>query len=436
LLVFISDLHFVDGTAGEHNVPVKAFNGVFKDLATHARNAKAKEVKIVFLGDIFDLLRTEKWLAVPEAERPWGMEKGKNELQVAKEIVKAILNHPENQKTFEILNSQFKKEYQFPVEPEKIYVLGNHDRLCGKFPALFNLCQQALGAANPDPLYRFYDPAYKVIASHGHQHDIFNYEEPGRFDEELHLKVPIGDPVTTELVTRLPYTIMKHQKVKNLPKEERKALKQALQEVENVRPLSATLKWLFYQLKNYSWLEDVFEDSVKEVVENFNSLKFVKAWYKKHDSFFNPWDEADKIQATLFLLGKIKLSRAEKLFSVVTKFIELAPDPLRQAAPQVLQQTRPKVHYLVYGHTHVPLQLPIEVTLDNSQTIEKVYLNTGTWRACHQEAVVKGFITWKRLTYTIIYLPEEDLAPGEAPRNFPSFETWTGTLKQTASRQL
>lgn len=436
MLVFISDLHFVDGTAGEHNVPAKAFDGVLKDLATHARNAKAKEVKIVFLGDIFDFLRTEKWLTVSEAERPWSMERGKSEVQVAKEIAQAILSHLENLKTFEILNSPLKKEYRFPVEPEKIYVLGNHDRLCGKFPALFNLCQQALGVANPDPLYRFYDPSYKVVACHGHQYDIFNYEAPGQFNEEAHLKVPIGDPITTELITRLPYTIMKHQKVKQLTKKERIALKQALQEVENVRPLSATLKWLFYQLKNYSWLEDVFEDSVKEAVENFNSLKFVKAWYKEHDYFLNPCDEADKIQATLFLLKRFKLTRAEKLFSFAAKFVELAPDPLRQVAAQVLQQTSPKIHYLVCGHTHVPLQLPIEVTFENGHISEKVYLNTGTWRACHQEAISKGFITWKRLTYTIIYLPEEDLAPGEAPRSFSPFETWTGTLKQTVSQPL
>jgi UDP-2,3-diacylglucosamine pyrophosphatase LpxH len=72
MLVFISDLHFVDGTAGERTINPKAFDYFFKDLngiIEDDRNT-LKELNLVFLGDIFDLLRTWYWLDSPVDERP------------------------------------------------------------------------------------------------------------------------------------------------------------------------------------------------------------------------------------------------------------------------------------------------------------------------------------------------------------------------------
>ena len=61
MLIFISDLHFVDGTAGEHNVPTDAFKIFFEDISGLSdwfakKGRKIEEIKLVFLGDIFDLL--------------------------------------------------------------------------------------------------------------------------------------------------------------------------------------------------------------------------------------------------------------------------------------------------------------------------------------------------------------------------------------------
>ena len=72
MLVFISDLHFVDETAGKHNIPASAFEKFLTNVKVHADKAKAKELKIVFLGDIFDILRTEEWFKEEEVNRPWG----------------------------------------------------------------------------------------------------------------------------------------------------------------------------------------------------------------------------------------------------------------------------------------------------------------------------------------------------------------------------
>ncbi|MCG6917125.1 MAG: hypothetical protein LJE89_06215, partial [Deltaproteobacteria bacterium] len=85
MLIFISDLHFVDGTAGEHNVPADAFKVFFEDIAGTVDwliqdGRKIQEIKLVFLGDTFDLLRTETWFDYPENERPWGNSEAKIEL--------------------------------------------------------------------------------------------------------------------------------------------------------------------------------------------------------------------------------------------------------------------------------------------------------------------------------------------------------------------
>jgi UDP-2,3-diacylglucosamine pyrophosphatase LpxH len=78
MLVFISDLHFLDETTGNHNLPKKAFEKFLSSIKLHAKKTEElKELKVVFLGDIFDLLRSETWFEEKEEDRPWG-DKTKN----------------------------------------------------------------------------------------------------------------------------------------------------------------------------------------------------------------------------------------------------------------------------------------------------------------------------------------------------------------------
>ncbi len=61
MLVFISDLHLTDGSSGEtiNSGAFKKFAYYLKDMAD---NSGAKEVEVVLLGDIFDVIRSEQWL--------------------------------------------------------------------------------------------------------------------------------------------------------------------------------------------------------------------------------------------------------------------------------------------------------------------------------------------------------------------------------------
>ena len=148
--------------------------------------------------------------------------------------------------------------------------------------------------------HSFFSIEHGVYATHGHIFDNFNYEGgPSYTDLDFGL-VPIGDPITTEILVKIPCKLIKNIKLTNtLSSEDIIRLKYSFQEIGNVRPFWATLKWLLFQINKNSALKDIIEDTIDEVMVEFNDLQFVKNWYKHHDKWYNPFDRADMIQACL-----------------------------------------------------------------------------------------------------------------------------------------
>ena len=178
-------------------------------------------------------------------------------------------------------------------------------------------------------------------------------------------------------------------------------------------------------MKQNRTLKETIEDTVQEVIDYFDNLDFVRGWYARHDQWTDWRDEADKIQACLFLLRNFKLYRTERLWELAIKAKDyFVKDDLLEAAPQEFFHLDPAVRYVVYGHTHEPLESPVRVVPASPYPLEQVYLNTGTWRGryfkCTQD---DSFIPWKNMTYVIFY------REGERHNPYPVFETWTGSLK-------
>jgi UDP-2,3-diacylglucosamine pyrophosphatase LpxH len=289
------------------------------------------------------------------------------------------------------------------------------------------VCQSLGLPSRTTPFDHFFqDVNYGVFARHGHEYDKFNYEGSISYDHKDYMRVPIGDPITTELVAKLPWKIMQNSKIKKLPKKEREALRRNFQDIENVRPFSALIEWLLYQVKKSLWLKDVIEDSVDEVIEEFEKLKFVKQWYKHHDKWNDFLDEADKIQSVLFLLKKFKIFPMEKLMPYLARVSSrFAEDDNLTAAADEYAHLDNRIRYIVYGHTHEAKQVAIRVTKEPEDPKEQVYLNTGTWRTrYHKTMEGLGFIGWKNLSYVSFFKKEE------RGTDVPIFETWTGTLKK------
>ena len=277
--------------------------------------------------------------------------------------------------------------------------------------------------------YSYENVDYGVFGRHGHEFDKFNYEGGNKYRDEDYVRIPIGDPVTTELVAKLPYILMERVRADgNLSPEEQDTLQRNFQEIENVRPFSATLAWLLYRVREDRRLKEQIEDSVDQVIDDFNDLPFVKKWYERHDKWYNPFDEADKIQSALYFLEKFKVFSTEKLFELLGKIKKFfAKNELLAGANTDFSYLDNRIQYVVYGHTHEPIKIPLRVRTIDGKDQQQVYLNTGTWRKRYYECKEsEDFIGWKEITYLIFYTKEEK--PNEL--NLPVFETWTASLKR------
>ncbi len=205
--------------------------------------------------------------------------------------------------------------------------------------------------------------------------------------------------------------------------------------MDNVRPLSSVLKWLFFQFKDdEEFVQIAVEDAIDKISRDFSSIPYVKRWFKKHDKFLRP-DKADALQAVHSLADHIRITKADLLFKAVDIGSRLkASDPLVEAAEtELLREVKANNNtaFLVYGHTHAPRQVAMDVSDHGGKRLEQIYLNTGTLRTRHHEAARRGFITWKQLTYVTLYNAKETAALGWDTGGTTGFESWTGARKDT-----
>ena len=226
---------------------------------------------------------------------------------------------------------------------------------------------------------------------------------------------------------RIPYKLIKKVKEKcTLNEKEIEKLKRNFQDIENIRPLSATLKWLVYQVDVNRNLKNIIEETINEVAKDFRKLKFVKNWYEQHDR--KRFDIADKIQLILKFLRAFKVFKLKKFLRSADKIIKkIGKESSVTGTEKLLPDLDKHIHYVVMGHTHTPQIEALTLYNENSKHYEYVYLNTGAWRKGYRQYRDRsGFIGLKKMTYVIFYTPEEK--PNEY--KLPVFETWQGTLKR------
>lgn len=431
MIVFISDLHFLDETTGNHNLPKSAFEKFLSSIKMHAKKAEdVKELKIIFLGDIFDLLRSEKWFEEKEEDRPWGDNTEKMIIR-AKNILDTIVE--KNKHTFALFSKKALRKRFREINVENIYIPGNHDRLCWIIDPLKEKVLKLLDLNTDNKenfKHYFSNSEHSVYALHGHIFDSFNYEGSSLHTTKDYKLVPIGDPITTEMLIKIPYKLM--QKIESadiLDEKEKVQLRKNFQEIGNIRPYSAIFRWLLFQVKANINLKEIIEETIDEVMHEFKDLKFVKNWYKKHNTL-HPLDIADKIQYITLGLEKCKILPMKKIPGFIVDWIikKMSSDYDIKGALKLFHTLDDNIHYVIMGHTHIPLQQSLFINSSKHQRIrESVYLNTGTWIKNYYECKdKKGFIGWKNMNYTIIY------APKEKPNRYklPVFETWQGNEKR------
>jgi len=456
MIILVSDIHMTDGTAGAINIPASAFTGTFTDMGRLACEAGANDVTLVYLGDIFDLIRTALWQNYPMADRPWGD-------QSLKPVVDSsgqVLLPKSEAAAFEILNKVIEKspdafdimgkdltEFGFPPNTKRVYVPGNHDRLCNMYPRLRERVCDVLrlqhNPAQPFPHF-FADTEHRSFARHGHEWDVYNFEAQSIFNgtewfvplDSDYSETPIGDVIAAEIASLLPKLVL--DRLPGLDPKVKNVLQRRLMDMFDVRPMAGMIPYLAYQVRDFNdpTITNAVNSGAREVVERFNSMDFVNRWIHKHSAFLDPMSDGEKIKLLIRTLELITVTAIQPLLQAADKLAGFFPgDNFRGKAGEEFQRLdsarspyKDAMLYVLYGHTHDPDTEAISVLGKGESQAGRVYLNTGMWRPSHSVGLTDGYVSWKNLTYSVIYHPNEN-ASRQGKAGFPAFETWTGHLK-------
>lgn len=437
MLVFISDLHFEDGSAGDHNINYRAFQGFTQDLRKLSKDAK--EIHIILLGDIFDLNRSAKWFE-PGMVKPWcrkdpfAPEVGESADKIMDEII------AKNGNSLKVIRNWTDGAFK-DKNVDLIFIPGNHDRLVNCFPSLRRRIRTELNIPGEDaPFEHVYRSAEcRVMAFHGHEFDPTNfsmdYKHGINFDDpSIYQSIPLGDVISAEFGAQLYYQAVELQKTDPNVQDnaEFQEFLQHISDIDNVRPSYAVFDWIYYQLQHEGKYAEFFEKVIDTVIDNILSLDYFKAWLDKHKEFkiLDSVVEGAESLYNLFAHKKINLAGRflewyfENLYGK-TGSPDHLNETIREQVSSTLIPSLADYDYFVAGHTHSYSLMPIRV-MNNGK--EKVYINSGTWRKNVLKCYKKGYHVVNQLTSLCFYSPSEN--SGDDSRQI--YEIWNGTLKESS----
>jgi len=421
MLVFLSDVHLTDGSSGETIKPT-AFRIFAENLRKLADSVSSlEEIRLILLGDIFDIIRSAAWIDDTVSVRPWDQAGPAQEKIVAKILQGIITNNRESLAVFSALRA-YAQEKNVPFEIT--YVIGNHDWLINRYPGCIDIVRAALGmtpgaAVAPFPTELF-APNYKLLARHGDIYDKFNYM--GNRDDSS-----IGDAIVIELLNKYP------QKVDTalsalvddgeVSPAEKDKITSLLKELDNIRPLLDLPSWVLMVVNKTenAAARKAIEDAWDTCVDAFFRVPFIR----DKDKFLWP-DTIDLLQIALRLSSHVSTKLLEKMIELKAKLFpaRLEGDYHKDAFAEQ-KVCYGEVNFVLYGHTHDYVIIPMDqVPLADGTTQDKVYFNTGTWRKTWNKVLFdhqqREFIGWHVLTYVAIFKPTEN--------GSYNFEVWNAAL--------
>jgi UDP-2,3-diacylglucosamine pyrophosphatase LpxH len=411
MLVFISDIHLTDGTSGETINP-RAFEVFSAQITELAKKRGAKSFQLVLLGDIFDLIRSEKWIK-QEKIRPWS-KKSPKQKAVVMDILNKILT--ENEAILASIRGILPIIRNNGCSKASItYLMGNHDWIINRYPQAREAVRKALGHTG-DELFQWtplVDKGHHVIARHGDRYDPINYiKEKGRDASSM------GDAIVIELLNCFP---RKCAEALNLAEDD--PIIEQLRNIDNVRPHGAIPAWV---MSITGRMPDGEAQKVREVFVDLYEA-FVKNDFVQSFDTWNPFDLVDKMElgvAALRVTGG-KLSVLDKLGAIVpSEAGKPLKDPFVRGAITDLAQ-HSDINYAVFGHTHGYRLLPLDRRAVSEKTNDElIYFNTGTWRKSFQRTIINPhdheFVGYHVITHTTFYSKED-----KTDRNY---EVWHGAL--------
>ncbi len=389
MLIFVSDLHLRPG-AVSHLPKHEQFARFWERIE---RAPHEGPVRLAFVGDLFDLVRSPKWL---EGDlRPYHEPSDALAAEIDAQVQATVAAE---QPFFDALKARVAAG-----ELDVHYALGNHDRLLHHAPGARASIRAALGLAGGDAPFptELTFPEHRVLAYHGHTVDDFCHDPGGA--------APLSDLLAAELVVRFPPTIREQVGIDD----------HRLDDIDDVRPIFAVPSWVASLTDRQQ--RGVGREVAKAwrlLVEEFLDNAAVTQWFKDHHKAFR-WDLAGKMKALLALSAKgfrlqdPKFAEAYKvMFGLFdTRFAEQGWRALSDRSDEGLQ-------FVVNGHTHFAGMRPLGLVGGRPAC----YFNTGTWRTVHQMGRVadaeEAFVAYDAMSYLVFF-------DGADPMG-RTFEWWQG----------
>jgi hypothetical protein len=453
MLVIVSDLHLKDGTSGTSitSDAFRIFAERMRDLAYRASwragdsvYAPITSIDLVMLCDVFDQIRSTKWLEVdgqPVTVRPWDDPNSPAFIQKINDINDGTLAY--NARVFQAIKlisegkgitlppavngyPDVQSGERVTVKVNIYFMVGNHDWFFCLPGEPYNQMRQkvidALGLANssePFPYAPWDSPVlaevlgqHRVFARHGDFFDKMNYDpERGRAAATL------GDAMAVELLDRFPYDVRKELEGELPPQ-----FVEGLKELANVRPALVTPLWIGNLVNRYA-RDESQADKVKEIwnglVRRFLDLDFVRSHDKKLK-----FDTVDALEVVLTISKELPFDTVNKMMAKIGEKlwgnkISIAKHALEEQA--FLNQS---ARYIVYGHTHFHEVVPLDSNVIDGKNFDQVYINSGTWHSYHdltlRDPSQHKFVPTHVMTYLTFFKDDE--------RKNHAFETWSGSL--------
>ncbi|MBI3178072.1 MAG: hypothetical protein HYZ27_00325 [Deltaproteobacteria bacterium] len=397
MLIFVSDIHLTDHLRAGSISKAALFDRFWVRIAAARRERKAT---LVFVGDVFDLVRSPTWLATPQ--RPYH-EASAEVVAVVERIVDGILAR----------EAEFCGRIRAQVQAGALdirYVLGNHDRLLAHAPRARRRIWQALTGEDREvelPAELVF-PEHGVLAFHGHRTDFICHEPDGA--------APIGDAIGTDLIVRFPHEL-------------RARVGQAMPElddIDDVRPIFTVPAWVRSFAARHRGLMEETTAVWRAVVEDFFASPFVRDWMRAHRRV--GLSEAQKLKLLLQLsTGRFLRKTGDHRLAQIYRFFQQVFDGrfAAQAARLLESGEYRGLRYVVNGHSHFASMVPLGQVDGNTAC----YFNTGTWRTVHQMGRLMGgrpaFLPYEAMSY-LVFFPSGD-------SHGRDYEWWTGAMVPVAA---
>jgi UDP-2,3-diacylglucosamine pyrophosphatase LpxH len=441
MIILISDLHLSDGTTAA-NISPEAFTLLQNEINSSFEENKAKELHLVLLGDIFDLVRTDFWIKdVRPEDRPWNgtfnqqtfMFENANDEENYRSVLKRIFeNKNKSSEAFINMINELRNKYQDKFRIT--YVTGNHDLAFNCYDALKDdLIEKIPFMTRDDFKHIVYEPGYALLARHGNEwdEDCFSFDfynkvlrngadELERFDERLYKITSIGEVITAEFMSGLLYYIRKELD-ENKPDDMN--FYESIKDLNNIRPMTLSFHWLSWFLEGNPQFEKynrLLEQALLLASKGVYDCKLGKLW----DSI-KLWDKTD----LFWWIHSIVKFGHNGLLNYVTDhlkgLIKDDEDKYLHGAESEFEKYE-NINYVFYGHTHNALHRFVS---GKAAGESKMYINTGTYLPFIEKGINDSFAGAYQMTIAAVFQRDEDKTHGKE-NSYPTLELWNGVKRK------